>query len=148
MTIFTMLSTHSATYLSDSLSLISLQFINILIQDQVVLAFTLAMLIEQMLSIGLTVELYFKCVGNRTLVKSHTWDDIIFRLLPIFVMYLAAVVTAAVQFAQAHGHTAIEKATWDVQDLPMTLTMTAYVARFILSGLRKFTMHDFVRMGG
>jgi hypothetical protein len=57
-------------------------------------------------------------------------------------MYLAAVVIAAVQFAQAHGHTAIEKATWDVQDLPMTLTMAAYVARFILSGLRKFTMSN------
>ena len=57
-------------------------------------------------------------------------------------MYLAAVVIAAVQFAQAHGHTATERAIWDVQDLPMTLTMAAYVARFILSGLRKFTMSN------
>ena len=110
------------------------------------LGFTVAMLIELMLSMGLTVELYFKCVGNRTLVKKHTWDDIRFRLGPIFVLYLAAVVIAAVQFAQVHrlgyGHTAIERASWDVQDLPMTLMMAAYFARFILSGLRKFTMSD------
>ncbi len=113
------------------------------------LGFTVAMLIELMLSMGLTVELYFKCEGNRTLVKKHTWDDIRFRLGPIFVLYLAAVVIAAVQFAQAqrlgHGHgvhTAIERASWDLQDLPMTLTMAAYVARFILSGLRKFTMRN------
>ena len=110
------------------------------------LAFTVAMLIEQMLSMGLTVELYFKCVGNRTLVKKHTWDDIRFRLGPIFVLYFAAVVIAAVQFAQAHrlgsGHTVIERVSWNLQDLPMTLTMAAYVARFILSGLRKFTMSN------
>ncbi len=113
------------------------------------LAFTLAMLIELMLSMGLTVELYFKCEGNRTLVKKHTWDDFRFRLGPIFVLYLAAVVIAAVQVAQFHRlrhghgvHTAIERAIWEVEDIPMTLMMAAYVARFILSGLRKLSMSN------
>ena len=79
-------------------------------------------------------------------MKKHTWDDIRFRLGPTFLLYLAAVVIAAVQFARAHrlgrGHTVIERASWNLQDLPMTLTMAAYVARFILSGLRKFTLSN------
>ena len=162
-----------------------------------VLEFTLAMLVELMIVMGLCLELYFKGLGDRVSIKNHTLDDFKFRNVALFVFYLAAFIIAAVNFAQAHkkdsgdhivavseygteywisdaaGHdTADSHATivdmhaeeedvhgghrllssssshvegvfvgrgsWDIYDLPMTLTAVAYFLRFFLTSMRFF----------
>jgi hypothetical protein len=65
------------------------------------LEFTLAMLVELMIAMGLCLELYFKGLGDRVSIKNFTLDDFKFRNAPLFVFYLAAFIIAAVNYAQA-----------------------------------------------
>mmetsp|Transcript_37558 Transcript_37558/g.76808 ORF Transcript_37558/g.76808 Transcript_37558/m.76808 type:complete len:705 (-) Transcript_37558:1077-3191(-) len=66
-----------------------------------VVVFTGAMLFELMLSMGLGLELYFKGIGDKSSIKNHTLDDFKFRNGGLFVLYLAAFIIAAVQYAHA-----------------------------------------------
>jgi hypothetical protein len=169
-----------------------------------VVVFTLAILAELMITMGLGLELYFKGLGDKVSIKNHTLDDFKFRNGGLFVLYLAAVIIAAIQhykarkgdpgfilaadaegnevvvyvdvdhsLADAHhsansevvhdthsladvdhssknitaGHRVLtsssydevhstDRALWDMDDLPMTITAAAYVLRFILSSIR------------
>ena len=66
-----------------------------------VLEFTLAMLVELMIAMGLCLELYYKGLGDKVSIKNHTLDDFKFRNATLFVFYLAAFIIAAVDYAQA-----------------------------------------------
>jgi hypothetical protein len=162
-----------------------------------VLEFTLAMFVELMIAMGLCLELYYKGLGDKVSIQNHTLVDFKFRNAHLFVFYLAALIIAAVTYAQARreesgehlitaseygteywisdaaGHdTADSHATivdmhaeeedvhgghrllssssshvegvfvgrgsWDIYDLPMTLTAVAYFLRFFLTSMRFF----------
>jgi len=178
-----------------------------------VLEFTIAMLVELMIAMGLCLELYFKGLGDRESIKNHTLDDFKFRNGALFVFYLAAFIIAAVQYVQARkedsgdhliavgeygseywvsdsdasdahhdsvaaGHDTVDshtledlhndaatatadhgsgesgghrllggssqevhyldRATWDIYDLPMTLLFAAYILRFFMTSMRFF----------
>ena len=179
-----------------------------------VLEFTLAMLVELMIAMGLCLELYYKGLGDMVSIQNHTLDDFKFRNAALFVFYLAAFIIATVNFVQArkegsgdhllavdnygneywvsdasdtHGNVAaghdtadshavidshvveetpheaavatgeesgghrllssssshgeglfVDRATWDVYDLPMTLLFVAYFLRFFMTSMRFF----------
>jgi hypothetical protein len=182
-----------------------------------VLEFTLAILVELMIAMGLCLELYFKGLGDKVSIQNHTLDDFKFRNAALFVFYLAAFIIAAVHYAQArkedsgdhllavdeygsehwvsdasdaHGSDAaghdtadshavvdshgveeahpeaatttddhgsgesgghrllggsssqevhfVDRAKWDVYDLPMTILFAAYVLRFFMTSMRFF----------
>ena len=123
-----------------------------------VMTFTLAMLCELMISMGSGLELYYNGLGDKVSIQNHTLDDFKFGKGPLFVLYLAAFIFAAVQYQYDLAHEANEEdkyraATppedvseeadvllssiaswdWDMHDLPMTLTAVSYFLRLILS---------------
>jgi hypothetical protein len=105
--------------------------------SEYVMEFTLAMLVEQIVSIGLGLELYFKALGDRVSIQNHTLDNFRFLHGITFVLYLAAFILATVQYVRVQGVKGTgERANWDIYDLPMTLTAASYFLRFFLSGLR------------
>mmetsp|Transcript_34344 Transcript_34344/g.70306 ORF Transcript_34344/g.70306 Transcript_34344/m.70306 type:complete len:472 (-) Transcript_34344:226-1641(-) len=103
-----------------------------------VMVFTLAMLVELVLSMGLALEVYFRGVGDRISIMNHTRDDFKFRDGASFVLYAAAFIVSAVQCVQARQSFDQQKdrSIWDLYDLPMTLNASAYLVRFILSSVR------------
>ena len=103
------------------------------------MVFTLAMLVELVLSMGLALEVYFRGVGDRISIMNHTRDDFKFRDGASFVLYaVAAFIVSAVQCVQARQSFDQQKdrSIWDLYDLPMTLNASAYLVRFILSSVR------------
>lgn len=123
-----------------------------------VMVFTLFMLLELIVTIGLEVELYFRALGDKTCIQNHTRNEML-RSGFLFMVYLAAFILASVQYVQVHGgddsldplnkvimedyeafadgHRHYEdnekKAIWNLHDLPMTLTAAAYFVRLVLS---------------
>ena len=65
--------------------------------------FTLAMLAELVVSIGLGLELYFKGLGDKVSIQNHTLDDFKFLHGVLFVFYLAAFILATVQRVQVRS---------------------------------------------
>ncbi len=116
-----------------------------------VMVFTLTMLMELVMTMGLNVELYRKGQGDRTSIKNHTLDEFKFKNGPTFALYLTAFILAAVNFTYDHekNHRVLGPASeyqdenaysadslWDIHDLPMTLTTAAYFLRFVSSSIR------------
>ncbi len=105
-----------------------------------VMEFTIAMLVELMISMGLCLELYYKGLGDKVSIQNHTLDEFKFRNGAFFVLYLAAVIIATVQYVQARKEeefsSGSERNIWDIYDLPMTLTAAAYFLRFVLMNVR------------
>jgi hypothetical protein len=108
-----------------------------------VMVFTLVMLLELMVTMGLELELYYRALGDKICIQNHTLDEMRFRSGPSFMAYLAAFILASVQYVQAslaespHNGNG-ERATWDLHDLPMTLTAAVYFLRLVLSTVRFF----------
>lgn len=119
-----------------------------------VMVFTLTMLLELVMTMGLNVELICKAQGDRLSIKNHTLDEFKFKNGATFALYLAAFILAAVNLTHGleanHGaeHRVLGPASyedqkayspdslWDIHDLPMTLTTAAYFLRFVLSSIR------------
>ena len=66
-----------------------------------VMMFTLTMLLELIMSMGLGLELYYKAIGDKISIKNHTLDDFRFGNGALFALYLAAFIIAAVQYVQS-----------------------------------------------
>jgi hypothetical protein len=102
--------------------------------------FTIGMLVELMISMGLCLELYYKGLGDKVSIQNHTLDEFKFRNGAFFVLYLAAVIIATVQYVEARKEeefsSGSERNIWDIYDLPMTLTAAAYFLRFVLMNVR------------
>lgn len=116
-----------------------------------VMVFTLTMLLELVMTMGLNVELYCKAKGDRSSIKNHTLDEFKFKNGATFALYLAAFILATVNFTHDHeaSHRSLGPASeyqdaeaysaeslWDFHDLPMTLTTAAYFLRFVSSSIR------------
>ena len=63
--------------------------------------FTLVMLLELMISMGLGLELYYKGLGDRVSIQNHTLDDFKFQNGILFVLYLTAFILATVHYVHA-----------------------------------------------
>eukprot|EP00571_Detonula_confervacea_P011661 CAMPEP_0172312424 /NCGR_PEP_ID=MMETSP1058-20130122/17467_1 /TAXON_ID=83371 /ORGANISM="Detonula confervacea, Strain CCMP 353" /LENGTH=407 /DNA_ID=CAMNT_0013025873 /DNA_START=13 /DNA_END=1232 /DNA_ORIENTATION=+ len=64
------------------------------------LLFTLAIFGEALMHLVLSIELYFRGLGDTDAIKNHTLVKIKVQQLPMLLIYLAAFVTAAVFYAQ------------------------------------------------
>ena len=71
-----------------------------------VFGFTLGILAELILSMGLRLELYFKGLGDKIAIQNHTLDDFKFEYAALFVLYSAAFIVAAVQYDQTKKESA------------------------------------------
>ena len=127
-----------------------------------VMVFTLAMLLELMVTMGVELEVYYRALGDKICIQNHTLDNFWFKNGFTFMIYLAAFVLATVQYVQArsaaeHGeviHSMIDKegtrllntsaaanihhhdAKWVMNDLPMTLTAAVYFLRMVSESVR------------
>jgi len=68
--------------------------------------FTLGILAELILSMGLRLELYFKGLGDKIAIQNHTLDDFKFGYAAMFVLYSAAFIIAVVQYDQTKKESA------------------------------------------
>ena len=71
-----------------------------------VFGFTLGILAELILSMGLRLELYFKGLGDKIAIQNHTLDDFKFGYAAMFVLYSAAFIIAVVQYDQTKKESA------------------------------------------
>ncbi|CAJ1964795.1 unnamed protein product [Cylindrotheca closterium] len=62
------------------------------------IGFIAAILFEALISMGLTIEVYFKAVGDRTPIENHSWRTIQNYHLPTVVMYTTALVLAILAY--------------------------------------------------
>jgi len=96
--------------------------------------YTLAMMLEQMMQLGLTVELFFKGLGDEVPIKNHSLHEIKFRKLPILAMYVVAFIIATITYVRAKKHSigiADRGGVWDIFDLPMTMTAVIYLLELL-----------------
>lgn len=99
-----------------------------------IVVYTLAMMLEQMMQLALTVELYFKGLGDEVPIKNHSLYEIKFRKLPILTMYIVAFVIATVTYVRASKNSidiADRGRFWDLFDLPMTITAIIYLLELL-----------------
>ena len=66
------------------------------------LLFTSALLGEILMHLGLLVEVYWRGQGDTKAIRNYTAGKIKWQIMPVLLIYVAAVVVAAVLFAQAH----------------------------------------------
>ncbi|KAL7539976.1 hypothetical protein ACHAXR_009774 [Thalassiosira sp. AJA248-18] len=64
------------------------------------LVFTGAIFCEAVMHLALCIELYYRGEGDRDAIRNHTAGKIKFQLMPVLLGYLAAVIAAAVNYAQ------------------------------------------------
>lgn len=99
-----------------------------------IVVYTLAMMLEQTMQLALTVELYFKGLGDEVPIKNHSLHEIKFRKLPILTMYIAAFTIATVTYVRAKKNSidiADRGRVWDLFDLPMTITAVIYLLELL-----------------
>jgi len=70
---------------------------------------TLAIFLESIMHLLLNVELYYKGLGDKKAIQSHTERKIQFQLIPLSAAYLTAVIVAGVQL---FGNDAAERRLW------------------------------------
>ena len=66
------------------------------------LLFTAAILGEMLMHLMLCIEVYFRGQGDTKAIRNHTAVKIKWQIMPVLLIYVAAVVAAAVLFAQAN----------------------------------------------
>ena len=66
-----------------------------------IMAFILGVISDLIICMGLDLELYYKAIGDKDCIKAHTMDHIKYRRGVTFVLYVAALIIAAVSFARS-----------------------------------------------
>ena len=130
------------------------------------LIFTGAIFVESMMHLALNIELYFRGEGDKVSIRNHTLTNIKYQLFPTSLIYLAAMIVAIVLYTKPDGddnrHLAaaaaasdyevdgeekdytsydIEsqaKPSWELSDLPLTLTAISYLQNLVMSAWCKF----------
>jgi len=131
-----------------------------------IMAFILGVISDLIICMGLDLELYYKAIGDKDCIKAHTMDHIKYRRGVTFVLYVAALIIAAVSFARSPkeaGHRLLISSTetedsssgsdqaangalmeneisrldYEIPgDIPITLTAIAYILVYVLSVVR------------
>ena len=105
--------------------------------------FISAIIVEMLMHLGLNVEILLRGQGDKEAIRNHTLANIK-QLIPTMLIYLAAVITAGVQYSEKQQEVTSNSSRyladtdkgaelWDITDLPMTLMAFGYVFNIVSS---------------